>query len=136
MNNVVNEAKTIIAKLSETEGPLRALPEVPTAAYTTSFAMSKSKQLNDVDYMWRPTILGVVPWYFFAAMCERDANGVSALPWHAFQNAHGSWQHHPAFQVLKSQHFPSHVLVDSEGRPFLHKKPQTAPLYHCRIIRH
>ena len=80
MNNVVNETKAILAKLSETEGHLRALPEVPTAEYATNYSMGKGKQLNDVDYMWRPTILGFVPWYFFAAMTERSADNVCALP--------------------------------------------------------
>ena len=35
----------------------------PTAEYTTSWRPQKAKQFNDIDYMWRPALLGVVPWY-------------------------------------------------------------------------
>ena len=70
MNNVINEGKTIIARMLQTEAPIHAMPEVPTVLYTTFWRPNKASQMNDIDYMWRPTVLGVVPWYFFAAMCD------------------------------------------------------------------
>ena len=76
-------------------------------------------RLLDIDYMWRPTMLGVLPWYFFAAMCECTYEQLGALPWHSFQNSDGAWKHHPFFSLVRSKLFPETVLLDEQGLPFL-----------------
>ena len=136
MNNVINEGKTIIARMLETEAPINAMPEVPTVLYTTFWRPNKASQMNDIDYMWRPTMLGVVPWYFFAAMCECNDQQRGALPWHSFQNSDGAWKHHPFICWVKSQLFPYTVLLLEQGLSFLTSKGTGNQMcYLCIITR-
>jgi hypothetical protein len=50
MNNMINEGKAIIAHMLENKASADKIPEVPTAAYNTSWCPDKAKQLNDIDY--------------------------------------------------------------------------------------
>ena len=136
MNNVINEAKAIMEHVLEATSPVHSIPDVPTAEYTTSWNTEKVKQLNDIDYMWRPKLLGVVPWYFVASMCECNHNHPGALPWYSFQTSDGVWNHHPFFNLVQSKHFPDTVLLDEQGCPFLTNKDRSKPIYYCRIITH
>jgi len=110
MNNVINEGKAIIARMLEPEASAKGIPDAPTAQYTTSWRPNKAKQLNDIDYMWRPKLLDVVPWYFFTAMCECNLDKPGALPWYSYQTPDGSWVHHPFFQFVKKHTFPRESL--------------------------
>ena len=133
MNNVINEAKAIMEHVLEAKSPVHSIPDVPTAEYTTTWNAEKVRQPKDIDYMWRPKLLGVVPWYFFASMCEVNHNHPGALPWYSFQTSDGVWNHHPFFNLVQSKHFPDTVLVDEQGCPFLAKKDYAKPIYYCRI---
>ena len=93
-------------------------------------------RLLDIDYMWRPTMLGVLPWYFFAAMCECTYEQLGALPWHSFQNSDGAWKHHPFFSLVRSKLFPETVLLDEQGLPFLTTQGTGKQMYYCSIITH
>ena len=129
MNNVINEGKAIIE-----QAPIKGLSEVLTAEYTTSWRPHNARQLNDIDYMWRPTLLSCVPWYFFASMCECNRENPGALPWHSFQTSDGAWNHHPCFSLVKSKLFPDNILVNEQGFPFLTSKANATQMYYCNII--
>ena len=86
--------------------------------------------------MWRPKLLGIVPWYFFASMCECNHDHPGALPWYSFQDSAGAWNHHPFFKLVESSHFKGKVIFDEHGSPFLSSKEHAKPIYYCRINTH
>jgi hypothetical protein len=70
-----------------------------------SSRLRKQHQLNDVDFIWRPAILEVVPWYFFAAMTHAAPANVPSLPWYVHQKKMGLGTH--------TLHFKLHIVVIS-----------------------
>ena len=69
MYNQQNEAEAVItAWMAKAEG--KPVPQSSRHALHSTM-LSKQKQLNDVDYQWRPAVLEHVPWYFF---CGHDSS--------------------------------------------------------------
>ena len=89
MGNMINVGKAQVEELQKLKVRPKDLFDVDTAAYTTSWRPQKAKQLDDVDYQWRPSLLSVVPWYFFASMCECNPERPGVLPWHSFKASRG-----------------------------------------------
>ena len=104
MYNQQNEAEAAItAWMAKAEG--KPVPKSSRHALRST-VLSKQKQLNDVDYQWRPAVLEHVPWYFFAAMTQAVDKGVASLSWFSRLQGDSTYLTHPEGRVLHSRHFP------------------------------
>ena len=126
MFNQQNDAERIVLVfLARAEGK----PVPPAVQHAQhSRMLTRQKQLNDIDYKWRPALLEDVPWYFFAAMTEAVPSKTSALPWFSKCRSDSTWNTRPDCKVLHSIHFPHIPLVAGPGDAV----PVAGP-YYCGV---
>ena len=131
MYNQQNKAEAVVAaSIAQAQGHPRSAAPDPAVH---SPGLSGQKQLDDVDFQWRPACLENVPWYFFAAMTEAvsaevASSKVATLPWFSRLKEGSTWVTRPGGTVLRSRHFPDEVLHSGASTHVLVQ----ADLY-CRV---